>query len=227
MSEQATMPELIPEQASDEDLPNIGKVGSRLAARVLNDLANGLNLAVICKNTGLSRADVGNILTSNVGRDYLKKTKARSDLELDGKMTTALLQGTEKLLDRIEHGDIILMKGKLVRIPLSAKDLAFCISVLFDKRKGIRELPQASEISDGLHLIAEKLSQLGQQQTIAGHAREPEGIEDAEILPSQVPATQKDILLSFNALEQGLAEKGTTARVENARGKFNIINGLE
>lgn len=214
-------------QTSSDDLPNIGRVGSRLAARVLNDLAEGQNLAVICKNTGLSKADISGILTSQAGRDYLKKSKANSDLELDGKMTTALLQGADKLLERIEHGDVILLKGKLVRVPLSAKDLAFCISVLFDKRKGIRELPMAADISSGLALIAEKLEQLGSGQVIAGEAREPEVIEDAEILPSDVPASQRGILFEYNALQNDLQGKGTAARSERAAEKFNIIKGLE
>lgn len=209
-----------------EETAKVGKIGIRLATKVLNDLASGVNLAVICQNHGISKRDVGDILTSQQGRDYLNKSKGYSDLELDGRMTKALLESTNKLLDRIEHGDIMLIKGKLVRVPLIAKDLAFCISVLFDKRKQIREIDTTTDISDGLALIAQKLEQLGQGQVIEAKPIEPEVIEDAEILPSEVPASQKDILFKFNALQNDLAGQGREERAKKAAEKFNIISDL-
>ena len=213
-------------QTSSDDLPSIGKIGARIAGKVLKDLAEGDSIDVICSRHSINKAQIGEIITSQPGREYLKKARAFNDLSLDGRMTKAVLLGTEKLLDRIEYGDVILLKGKLVRVPLSAKDLAFCISVLFDKRKQLQQVEAAVDIADGLSLIAQKLEQLGSAHVIEGKAIEPEVIEDAEILPSDVPATQRDILFKFNALEHDLAGHGREERTAQAMEKFNIINGL-
>lgn len=211
---------------TDDETGKIGKIGVRVAHKILNDLAIGTNLDVICKTHGITKRDVGEIITSKAGRDYLNKTKGYNDLTLDGRMTKALLDASEKLLDRIEHGDIMLLKGKLVRVPLIAKDLAFCISVLFDKRKQIREVDTTSEISDGLALIAQKLEQLGGHVTIDSKPIEPKVIEDAEILPSQVPASQSQILLKYNALQNDLAGKGRATRTDEAVSKYLIVKDI-
>jgi hypothetical protein len=71
----------------------------------------------------------------------LAELRAEKGAELDGIYTRILDEATEQLLDRVKHGDPILVKGQIRRKPVSARDLALVAAITFDKRQLCRNLP--------------------------------------------------------------------------------------
>src|SRR5215467_584185 len=71
----------------------------------------------------------------------LAEVRAKKGAELDGIYTRILDEATEQLLDRVKHGDPILVKGQIKRKPVSARDLALVAAITFDKRQLCRSLP--------------------------------------------------------------------------------------
>ena len=71
----------------------------------------------------------------------LAELRAVKGAELDGIYTRILDEATEQLLDRVKHGDPILVKGQIRRKPVSARDLALVAAITFDKRQLCRNLP--------------------------------------------------------------------------------------
>jgi len=89
----------------------------------------------------------------------LAELRAEKGAELDGIYTRILDEATEQLLDRVKHGDPILVKGQIERKPVSARDLALVAAVTFDKRQLCRNLPDEAPGPkvDAVRDLAERL----------------------------------------------------------------------
>lgn len=71
--------------------------------------------------------------------DLYNKCRQEKQKELDGILTRIVHQSTTAIEDRIENGDYKVKRdGTLHRVPMSGKDIAVTMAVLFDKRALIR-----------------------------------------------------------------------------------------
>ncbi len=71
----------------------------------------------------------------------LAEVRAVKGAELDGQFTRIIEEATGQLLDRLKHGDTVLVGGEVVRRPVNAKDLALVAAITFDKRQLSRSQP--------------------------------------------------------------------------------------
>ena len=82
----------------------------------------------------------------------LQTLHAEKGRELDSKLSQIIDRALDEVADRLMNGDCkIGHEGKLVRVPIPAKDAAIVAAVMFDKRQIIRNLP-TSITHDPSHL---------------------------------------------------------------------------
>lgn len=66
---------------------------------------------------------------------WLRKQKQD---ELDSHLTNIIHSGIDEINDRIQNGDTKVVRGELIKVPMTGKDLAYVASIMFDKRALIR-----------------------------------------------------------------------------------------
>ena len=71
----------------------------------------------------------------------VKKVRDAKQDELDGRLTQVITQGVEGLLDRIENGDVKIVQGEQVRVPMDATVLSRVVGTMYDKRALLRGDP--------------------------------------------------------------------------------------
>lgn len=93
----------------------------------------------------------------------IKEIQSGEGQKQDNKMTKVIDKALEMLITRIEEGDYQYDQktGRLVKVPLKARDLERVASGLFDKRQLIRKQPTNIKESDMNQ--AERLLKLAQQ----------------------------------------------------------------
>lgn len=106
-----------------------------------------------------SHKTINEWVNQNTGfQSYLSKFRAEFEAKLDAKFSKVLDKATDAMLDRIERGDVRIVKGEQVRVPVKLSDLPFTIGTVFDKRQLGRALPTAiREDSGGNAALAERL----------------------------------------------------------------------
>lgn len=92
--------------------------------------------------TGVPRGTVRHWITCSWFQEALEVARSDAQLRLDGKITGCLDKAAEKLVDRIENGDIERVKGEEgweeVRTPMKGRDLAYSMKGLYEIRALVR-----------------------------------------------------------------------------------------
>jgi hypothetical protein len=71
--------------------------------------------------------------------DVLREAQTVKQKELDAIWTGLVHKAADKLRERLDEGDAVLTKtGEIKNLPIKAKDLAFIMSVVTDKRAVLR-----------------------------------------------------------------------------------------
>ena len=100
----------------------------------------------------------------------------------DNKMSKVIDKALDLIMERMEQGDYQYDQktGRLVKVPLKARDLERVASGLFDKRQLIRKQPTNIKAADLGQ--AERLLQLAQKFTeMSGGQKQPERLVDEYI----------------------------------------------
>ena len=93
----------------------------------------------VSAQTGISEDTLGRWKNSEWWPIVYNEVKLAKNDELDGKLTSIIDQATVLVAERLKTGDAILGKdGELVFKPVSARDAATTLAILFDKRELIR-----------------------------------------------------------------------------------------
>lgn len=120
--------------SSKKDAENIFKAIAMVAA--------GTSRATSCKRTGISVSTYAKWVTKPWYKQCLAVLQEQMDNDLDANLTGLAHKATEKLADRIEHGDFIFDKNNdLVRKPMSGRDIGVNFATIFDKRQLLRNKP--------------------------------------------------------------------------------------
>jgi len=73
--------------------------------------------------------------------EAVNEVKVSKNEELEAVMTHALHRANEEIIDRLEHGNEVLIQGELHRVKVPARELSQLTSVLFEKRAMLRGCP--------------------------------------------------------------------------------------
>jgi len=97
-------------------------------------------------------------------KELLEEIRHENNEKLDAKFTLIAEQTQDLILDRLEHGDYVILKdGTQTRKPINAKDLALVSAITIDKRQIIRNKPTSisQNVSSG-EVSEDKLQKLAQ-----------------------------------------------------------------
>ena len=126
----------------------------------------------------------------------LKEVWEENNEKIDAKFTSIIEKALDQIVDRLDNGDVTVLKdGKVVRRPISAKDLSLVGAINVDKRQLLRGLPtsrtessqEADKKVDRLERIAEtfeNLAKYGRKKVdVIDVVPEPVLLEDNELAP--------------------------------------------
>ncbi len=115
--------------------------------------------------------------------------RSLENMTLDAGLTRTLNKALDKLQDRIDNGDvkINISTGQVFRQPMSGKDTAIAMAILYDKRQLLRQLPTVIGTGD---TAEEKLERMAARLEEAVHGMrvvseqgpDNSGIEDAQVV---------------------------------------------
>lgn len=130
-------------------------------------------------------------------QDLLREIWAENNEKIDAKFTAIVEKSLEAIQDRLENGDVRVLKdGKIVRVPISAKDLSLVSAINVDKRQLLRGLPTSRSESiatvgaksmDRLERLAEtfeNLARLGRKSPQTLDITDAQIVETTDALPN-------------------------------------------
>lgn len=163
----------------------VGKAGwwsDKKRIEALTILAATGILTEVQKLTGVPASTVRQWLKEQWARDLLDEIRNENDFAIDSKFTGIVHTALNGLSERLENGDSKILKdGSLVRIPVSARDLAIITAINVDKRQLLRGKPtsRSETVNEGNRLkkLEEMFLKLGKPVE-----KKPEIIEDVEFV---------------------------------------------
>ena len=121
-------------------------------------------------------------------QNLLREIWAENNEKIDAKFTAIIEKSLDQVIDRLDNGDYhVTRDGKLVRKPISAKELSLVQAINVDKRQLLRGLPTSrSEAGQsGAEKTVSRLEKLAETfEQLAKHGRRPKTLEvtDAEVV---------------------------------------------
>jgi transposase-like protein len=116
------------------------------------------NVEAVAKATRVPASTLRDWMTTAWWGTLSVEVRAEKGSELDGAFTRIIHEATDQLLDRLKHGDPVLVAGQVKRKPVSARDLALVSAITYDKRALCRNQPTPStEVDYTVQDIAEWL----------------------------------------------------------------------
>ena len=118
----------------------------------------------VSQATGIPQRTLNDWATRPWFATLIAEVRAEKATELDGALTRIIHEATDQLLDRLRHGDHVLVGGKLERKPLAARDLAIVAGIVYDKRALSRNQPTVIDSGPDLAGLAEFLADRGREK---------------------------------------------------------------
>jgi hypothetical protein len=120
------------------------------------------NMTLVAERTDIPRTTLNGWRQTEWWDEALVELRQEKADELDANLTKLIDSAFEQLQDRIEHGDYILNKeGKLVRKPMSGRDLVTTGAIVYDKQRLHRNQPTAIQgKAENLEALKEKFAQI-------------------------------------------------------------------
>lgn len=119
-------------------------------------------------------------------KDLLKEIREENSEKFDAKFSEIVEKAQDELLDRLNEGDVAVLKdGTVIRHPIKAKDLSVINAIAFDKLQLQRGKPTSRveklDSDDKLELLAQKFIELAHK---ASGKRLPTTVEE-EVVDAQ------------------------------------------
>ncbi len=99
-----------------------------------------------------------------------EQVRNEKEVEFQAGFTRVVEAATKEIEDRLEHGDVKLVKTKdgyeLRRVPVSAKDAAVVAAIAYDKLRLSLNLPtaiRADSTNNDLEVLAKKFRKIGEE----------------------------------------------------------------
>jgi len=112
-------------------------------------LATG-NMAETSRMMNIPKSTLDKWKTSDWWKELIEEIQSGEGQRQDNKMSKVIDKALDMLVDRIDEGDYQYDQrtGRLVKVPLKARDLERVTSGLFDKRQLIRKKPTNIKVDD-------------------------------------------------------------------------------
>jgi len=122
------------------------------------------NYSKVARDTGIPRSSIMNwVKDSPLWVEALAKARQEINDEILAGNLKIVIKTNEQVMDRVEHGDVVLRNGKQVRVPMKGRDLAVVGGIKEDKARVA--LGQATSIvgkSEDIQALAKQFDQLAQ-----------------------------------------------------------------
>ena len=123
------------------------------------------NYSQVARDTNISRPTLmGWAKNSSVWVEALNKARQEISDEILASNLEIVIKTNEQVIDRVEHGDVVLRNGKQVRVPMKGRDLAVVSGIKEDKARVA--LGQATSIvgkSTDMAALANEFRKLSEQ----------------------------------------------------------------
>ena len=123
------------------------------------------NYSQVARDTNISRPTLmGWAKNSSVWVEALNKARQEISDEILASNLEIVIKTNEQVIDRVEHGDVVLRNGKQVRVPMKGRDLAVVGGIKEDKARVA--LGQATSIvgkSTDMAALANEFRKLSEQ----------------------------------------------------------------
>ncbi len=123
------------------------------------------NYSQVARNTNISRPTLmGWAKNSSVWVEALNKARQEISDEILASNLEIVIKTNEQVIDRVEHGDVVLRNNKQVRVPMKGRDLAVISGIKEDKARVA--LGQATSIvgkSTDMKALAQEFRKLSEQ----------------------------------------------------------------
>ena len=138
--------------------------------KLLALIAGGTPKSVACQLTGMSYNNLKRWSREEWYDQAIAIIRERLDMALDSTYTAVIHRATGEVMDRLEHGDVIINKdGDQIRKPVTAKDAMLVAGIAHDKRNLLRGKPTSitESVSEGDRLkgLAEKFKNIAEGRT--------------------------------------------------------------
>ena len=122
------------------------------------------NYSKVARDTNINRNTIMSwAKDSLVWVEALGKARQEISDEILASNLEIVVKTNEQVMDRVEHGDVVLRNGKQVRVPMKGRDLAVVGGIKEDKARVA--LGQATSIvgkSEDIQALAKQFDQLAQ-----------------------------------------------------------------
>jgi len=122
------------------------------------------NYSKVARDTNIPRTTIVSwAKDSPVWVDSLVKARQEISDEILAYNLEIVIKTNEQVMDRVEHGDVVLRNGKQVRVPMKGRDLAVVGGIKEDKARVA--LGQATSIvgkSESMQALAKQFDELAQ-----------------------------------------------------------------
>jgi len=144
-------------------------------------LATG-NMAETSRLINVPKGTLDKWKTSDWWKDLIEEIQSGEGQKQDNKMSKVIDKALDTLMERIDDGDFQYDQrtGRLVKVPLKARDLERVTSGLFDKRQLIRKKPTNIKVDD-LNQAGRLLKLAEQFAAFAGKKVDPDRVVDQYI----------------------------------------------
>jgi len=144
-------------------------------------LATG-NMAETSRLINVPKGTLDKWKTSDWWKDLIEEIQSGEGQKQDNKMSKVIDKALDTLMERIDDGDFQYDQrtGRLVKVPLKARDLERVTSGLFDKRQLIRKKPTNIKVDD-LNQAGRLLKLAEQFARFAGKKVDPDRVVDQYI----------------------------------------------
>jgi len=96
------------------------------------------NVEAVATATHIPASTLRDWMTSTWWGMLSVEVRAEKGAELDGAYTRVIDAAICQLLDRVEHGDHVMVGGRTQRRPMSGRDLALVSGIILDKQTMLR-----------------------------------------------------------------------------------------
>ena len=149
------------------------------------------NMKLVAERTGIPRTTLVGWKKSDWWVQLMDAVRLEKGAEFDANLTKLMDAAFEQAQDRVENGDYRVGKdGKLIRVPMSGRDLVIAGATVYDKQRLHRNEPTSIKGNQGseenLVMLAQKFKYISDHsvwnpETQRGELREPIDGECEEI----------------------------------------------
>lgn len=141
------------------------------------------SMAEVSRRTGISESTLSGWRHAEWWPRMVEEVRTRKNAEIDAALTRVIEKAIRSIEDRLDNGDVVVVREQQLRVPVRAKDAAIVAGVMFDKRQQLRApqtMPTQAESLDRLEHLADRLVTLNRNRKSVAFEGYASPAEDAK-----------------------------------------------